>query len=129
MTCFMLHHIEEPCSLGAHAAVIVPPTWIIKVKKPQVTAGPLVLLEQCRGQVPAASGFSRPDESRGSSDLRSLVPATPRLPSPVHPISPSLYCVGLSHGTNLLFKRNRSSAAGMFSTPFLCFGCSLGVLS
>nr|XP_040147315.1 diacylglycerol kinase iota isoform X8 [Ictidomys tridecemlineatus] len=26
----MLHHIEEPCSLGAHAAVIVPPTWIIK---------------------------------------------------------------------------------------------------
>lgn len=38
VTCFMLHHIEEPCSLGAHAAVIVPPTWIIKVKKPQVTA-------------------------------------------------------------------------------------------
>uniref|UniRef100_A0A8C8B450 Diacylglycerol kinase n=1 Tax=Otus sunia TaxID=257818 RepID=A0A8C8B450_9STRI len=37
VTCFMLHHIEEPCSLGAHAAVIVPPTWIIKVKKPQVT--------------------------------------------------------------------------------------------
>ncbi|PNI99641.1 DGKI isoform 9 [Pan troglodytes] len=35
VTCFMLHHIEEPCSLGAHAAVIVPPTWIIKVKKPQ----------------------------------------------------------------------------------------------
>ncbi|XP_054998742.1 diacylglycerol kinase iota isoform X7 [Sorex araneus] len=30
VTCFMLHHIEEPCSLGAHAAVIVPPTWIIK---------------------------------------------------------------------------------------------------
>ncbi|XP_072915053.1 diacylglycerol kinase iota isoform X3 [Hemitrygon akajei] len=35
VTCFMLHHIEEPCSLGVHAAVIVPPTWIIKVKKPQ----------------------------------------------------------------------------------------------
>ncbi|XP_053263417.1 diacylglycerol kinase iota isoform X7 [Podarcis raffonei] len=35
VTCFMLQHIEEPCSLGAHAAVIVPPTWIIKVKKPQ----------------------------------------------------------------------------------------------
>ncbi|XP_075796189.1 diacylglycerol kinase iota isoform X5 [Pelodiscus sinensis] len=30
VTCFLLHHIEEPCSLGAHAAVIVPPTWIIK---------------------------------------------------------------------------------------------------
>ncbi|XP_078077475.1 diacylglycerol kinase iota-like [Mustelus asterias] len=35
VTCFMLHHIEEPCSLGVHAAVIIPPTWIIKVKKPQ----------------------------------------------------------------------------------------------
>ncbi|XP_078232383.1 diacylglycerol kinase iota isoform X4 [Pogona vitticeps] len=30
VTCFMLQHIEEPCSLGAHAGVIVPPTWIIK---------------------------------------------------------------------------------------------------
>ncbi|GCB75688.1 hypothetical protein scyTo_0019796, partial [Scyliorhinus torazame] len=35
VTCFMLHHIEELCSLGVHAAVIIPPTWIIKVKKPQ----------------------------------------------------------------------------------------------
>lgn len=57
----MLHHIEEPCSLGAHAAVIVPPTWIIKVKKPQVTAGTLVLLGQCREKVTAASCFSPPD--------------------------------------------------------------------
>uniref|UniRef100_A0A4W4H1I2 Diacylglycerol kinase n=1 Tax=Electrophorus electricus TaxID=8005 RepID=A0A4W4H1I2_ELEEL len=31
----MLQQIEEPCSLGAHAGVIVPPSWIIKVKKPQ----------------------------------------------------------------------------------------------
>ncbi|KAF7240548.1 Diacylglycerol kinase iota [Varanus komodoensis] len=38
VTCFMLQHIEEPCSLGVHAAVIVPPTWIIKVKKPQVVS-------------------------------------------------------------------------------------------
>uniref|UniRef100_A0A3P9HEB1 Diacylglycerol kinase n=1 Tax=Oryzias latipes TaxID=8090 RepID=A0A3P9HEB1_ORYLA len=34
----MLHQIEEPCSLGAHAGVIVPPSWIIKVRKPQVRA-------------------------------------------------------------------------------------------
>lgn len=33
----MLHQIEEPCSLGAHAGVIIPPSWIIKVRKPQVT--------------------------------------------------------------------------------------------
>ncbi|XP_063293951.1 diacylglycerol kinase zeta isoform X4 [Pelobates fuscus] len=35
VSCFMLHHIEEPCSLGAHAAVIVPPTWIIRARRPQ----------------------------------------------------------------------------------------------
>ncbi|XP_041111199.1 diacylglycerol kinase iota-like isoform X1 [Polyodon spathula] len=35
VTCFMLHQIEEPCSLGGHAGVIVPPSWIIKMKKPQ----------------------------------------------------------------------------------------------
>ncbi|RXM34094.1 Diacylglycerol kinase iota [Acipenser ruthenus] len=37
VTCFMLHQIEEPCSLGGHAGVIVPPSWVIKVKKPQET--------------------------------------------------------------------------------------------
>lgn len=57
----MLHQIEEPCSLGAHAAVIVPPTWIIKVKKPQVTAGTLVLLGQRRETVTVASCFSPSD--------------------------------------------------------------------
>lgn len=36
VTCFMLQQIEETCSLGAHASVIVPPTWIIRVRKPQV---------------------------------------------------------------------------------------------
>uniref|UniRef100_S4RCX5 Diacylglycerol kinase n=1 Tax=Petromyzon marinus TaxID=7757 RepID=S4RCX5_PETMA len=35
VSCFMLQQIEEPCSLGVHAAVIVPPTWIIRVKRPQ----------------------------------------------------------------------------------------------
>uniref|UniRef100_A0A8C3V095 Diacylglycerol kinase n=1 Tax=Catharus ustulatus TaxID=91951 RepID=A0A8C3V095_CATUS len=35
VTCFMLQHIEEPCSLGAHAAVVVPPTWILRVRRPQ----------------------------------------------------------------------------------------------
>lgn len=36
VTCFMLQHIEETCTLGAHAAVIVPPTWIIRVRRQQV---------------------------------------------------------------------------------------------
>uniref|UniRef100_A0A8C7SQR3 Diacylglycerol kinase n=1 Tax=Oncorhynchus mykiss TaxID=8022 RepID=A0A8C7SQR3_ONCMY len=42
VTCFMLQQIEEPCSLGAHASVIVPPTWIIRVRKPQVLGHILV---------------------------------------------------------------------------------------
>uniref|UniRef100_A0A3P9ALG1 Diacylglycerol kinase n=1 Tax=Esox lucius TaxID=8010 RepID=A0A3P9ALG1_ESOLU len=36
VSCFMLQQIEEACSLGAHASVIVPPTWIIRVRRPQV---------------------------------------------------------------------------------------------
>lgn len=32
----MLQQIEECCSLGAHAAVIIPPTWIIRVRRTQV---------------------------------------------------------------------------------------------
>ncbi|XP_047452906.1 diacylglycerol kinase zeta isoform X3 [Mugil cephalus] len=35
VACFMLQQIEECCSLGAHAAVIIPPTWIIRVRRPQ----------------------------------------------------------------------------------------------
>ncbi|XP_076124148.1 diacylglycerol kinase zeta isoform X3 [Alosa pseudoharengus] len=36
VSCFMLQQIEEPCSLGAHASVIVPPTWIIRVRKASI---------------------------------------------------------------------------------------------
>lgn len=36
----MLQQIEETCSLGAHAAVIVPPTWIIRVRRQQVHTHP-----------------------------------------------------------------------------------------
>ncbi|XP_042197583.1 diacylglycerol kinase zeta-like [Callorhinchus milii] len=37
VTCFMLQQIEEPCTLGAHAAVIVPPTWILRVRRAQTS--------------------------------------------------------------------------------------------
>uniref|UniRef100_A0AAY4EK62 Diacylglycerol kinase n=1 Tax=Denticeps clupeoides TaxID=299321 RepID=A0AAY4EK62_9TELE len=33
----MLKQIDEHCSLGAHAAVIVPPTWIIRVRRVQAS--------------------------------------------------------------------------------------------
>lgn len=32
----MLHQIEEVCPIGAHAALIVPPSWIIRVRRCQV---------------------------------------------------------------------------------------------
>ena len=33
----MLQQIEEACPIGAHAALIVPPTWVIRVRRNQVT--------------------------------------------------------------------------------------------
>ncbi|KAA0724612.1 Diacylglycerol kinase zeta [Triplophysa tibetana] len=33
VSCFMMDKIDETCSLGAHAAVIVPPTWIIRLRR------------------------------------------------------------------------------------------------
>ncbi|XP_055083499.1 diacylglycerol kinase zeta-like isoform X1 [Periophthalmus magnuspinnatus] len=35
VSCFMLQHIEEPCPIGAHAALIVPPTWVVRVRRHQ----------------------------------------------------------------------------------------------
>ncbi|XP_055754968.1 diacylglycerol kinase zeta-like isoform X4 [Salvelinus fontinalis] len=37
VSCFMLQQIEESCSLGAHASVIIPPTWILRVRRPQTS--------------------------------------------------------------------------------------------
>lgn len=43
----MLQHIEETCTLGAHAAVIVPPTWIIRVRRQQVQTQPFPYCSAC----------------------------------------------------------------------------------
>ncbi|XP_067676012.1 diacylglycerol kinase zeta-like isoform X3 [Haliotis asinina] len=32
-TCFMMQQIEEQCTLGIHAGIIIPPSWIIKLPK------------------------------------------------------------------------------------------------
>lgn len=37
VNCFMMQRIDEPCSLGAHAAVIIPPTWIIRMRRQQAS--------------------------------------------------------------------------------------------
>ncbi|XP_048771764.1 diacylglycerol kinase zeta-like isoform X5 [Ostrea edulis] len=33
VSCFMMQHIEEQCTLGVHQSIIVPPSWIIKLPK------------------------------------------------------------------------------------------------
>lgn len=42
MSCFMLQQIEEPCPIGAHAALVVPPTWVIRIRRHQVTITALI---------------------------------------------------------------------------------------
>ncbi|KAL8621871.1 hypothetical protein ACOMHN_046075 [Nucella lapillus] len=32
-TCFMMQQIEEQCTLGIHARIVIPPSWIIKLPK------------------------------------------------------------------------------------------------
>lgn len=36
VSCFMLQQIEEPCPIGAHAVLIVPPTWVVRIRRNQV---------------------------------------------------------------------------------------------
>ncbi|XP_013417780.1 diacylglycerol kinase zeta isoform X2 [Lingula anatina] len=33
ITCFMMQQLEEQCTLGSHAGIIIPPSWIIKIPK------------------------------------------------------------------------------------------------
>lgn len=50
----MLQQIEECCSLGAHAAVIIPPTWIIRVRRTQVyTPKHAQLIQSCSSNSPS----------------------------------------------------------------------------
>ncbi|XP_022111888.1 diacylglycerol kinase zeta-like isoform X4 [Acanthaster planci] len=36
VACFMMQQIEEPCSLGIHAGIIIPPSWIIRLPKQRI---------------------------------------------------------------------------------------------
>ncbi|XP_041452714.1 diacylglycerol kinase zeta-like isoform X1 [Lytechinus variegatus] len=36
VSCFMMQQIEEPCTLGIHATIIIPPTWIIRLPKQRI---------------------------------------------------------------------------------------------
>ncbi|KAJ8340514.1 hypothetical protein SKAU_G00351470 [Synaphobranchus kaupii] len=62
VTCFMLQQIEEPCSLGAHAAVIVPPTWIMRVRRPQTS------LKSSKKK--KRTSFKRKSSKKGAEEIR-----------------------------------------------------------
>ncbi|KAM8973487.1 diacylglycerol kinase iota isoform 2-T2 [Pelodytes ibericus] len=91
VTCFLLHHIEEPCSLGAHAAVIVPPSWIIKVKKPQVNA-------KNSSRRKKRTSFKRKASKKGFEDIKGRAFVIKPITSPL--MKPLLVFVNPKSGGN-----------------------------
>ncbi|XP_075066498.1 diacylglycerol kinase iota isoform X7 [Mixophyes fleayi] len=91
VTCFLLHHIEEPCSLGAHAAVIVPPSWIIKVKKPQVNP-------KNNSRRKKRTSFKRKASKKGFEDIKGRAFVIKPISSPL--MKPLLVFVNPKSGGN-----------------------------
>ncbi|XP_063303650.1 diacylglycerol kinase iota isoform X4 [Pelobates fuscus] len=91
VTCFLLHHIEEPCSLGAHAAVIIPPSWIIKVKKPQVNA-------KNSSRRKKRTSFKRKASKKGFEDIKGRAFVIKPISSPL--MKPLLVFVNPKSGGN-----------------------------
>ncbi|XP_018414066.1 PREDICTED: diacylglycerol kinase iota isoform X2 [Nanorana parkeri] len=91
VTCFLLHHIEEPCSLGAHAAVIVPPSWIIKVKKPQVNS-------KNSSRRKKRTSFKRKASKKGFEDIKGRAFVIKPISSPL--MKPLLVFVNPKSGGN-----------------------------
>ncbi|XP_077867505.1 diacylglycerol kinase zeta-like [Saccoglossus kowalevskii] len=98
VSCFMMQQIEEPCTMGIHAGVIVPPSWIIRLPKQKL-------------QGSFKSGSQR-KKKRPSFKRRSIKDSKPKpfiiKPIPAPQMKPMLVFInpksGGNHGARLLTK-------------------------
>ncbi|XP_061910112.1 diacylglycerol kinase zeta-like isoform X6 [Entelurus aequoreus] len=70
VSCFMLHQIEEVCPIGVHAALIVPPSWIVRVRRCQTSMK--------TSKKKKRTSFKRKINKKATEDGRQLKPFTIR---------------------------------------------------
>ncbi|XP_077593772.1 diacylglycerol kinase zeta-like isoform X2 [Stigmatopora nigra] len=76
VSCFMLHQFEEVCPIGVHAALIVPPSWIVRVRRCQASTK--------TSKKKKRTSFKRKSSKKGVEDVRQSKPFI------IRPISSSL---------------------------------------